>query len=289
MLPFEPRPYSEQHVSPDGTRLIVGISQITEGGLWLADLARGTIARTAGGMFYGAPRWTPDGQRVAFLGLVGGAYALAWQRPDGSAPAAVLVKDVLIPSSWSPDGRRLATSDFNDIVIVTVEGGKATVAPLARTPKREAAPEFSPDGTWIAYESDATGRSEVYIRPYPGPGPSIPVSSAGGLNPAWNPRGNELFFLEPTSGSETHLRMMAVAVHGDHVGTPRALFEFRDDELSFKCTPVRCYSVGPDGEHFFVTKTLPFDPPPPVTQISLIINWIGEVQAAIVRAQLRGQ
>jgi Tol biopolymer transport system component len=88
------------------------------------------------------------------------------------------------PSSWFPDGRHLALSNYGDMWIATVENGQATVEPLSRTPDIEGGPEFSPDGRWLTYRSNVSGRWEVYIQPYPGPGLRQQVSLKGGESPS---------------------------------------------------------------------------------------------------------
>jgi hypothetical protein len=133
----------------------------------------------------------------------------------------------------------------------------------------------------IAYASNKTGRFEVYVRPRSGPGPSVQISIAGGSDPAWNPKGGELFFLEPAPDAAGQFRMMAVAMAGQRPGTPQPLFAFRATDLYAQCTPTNCYDVMPDGQHFVVTKVLPRDPPPPVTHINLVQNWVEELKAKV--------
>jgi hypothetical protein len=130
-----------------------------------------------------------------------------------SADAATPMQELsagLVPSSFTPEGRRLAAVRGRDIVMVPVGSGEAPVPFLAQAPPQSAAyPVFSPDGRWLAYASNASGRFEVYVRPYPGPGPAEPVSLEGGWCPAWNPTGRELFFLGLTD-RVGKIRMMVV-------------------------------------------------------------------------------
>ena len=176
--------------------LAVTIATLTETALWTADIRRGSLTKVSVGGEADSSRWTPDAQRIAFYLLRDGVPQIAWQRVDGSAGPDTLVAEGGWPSSWSPDGRRLATVKDSDIWMLTVGDRKPAFMRVTTTPE-ERYPEFSPNGRSLAYVSDKTGRFEVYVRPYPESGPSTLVSIAGGSDPAWNPNGGELFFLEP--------------------------------------------------------------------------------------------
>jgi serine/threonine-protein kinase len=195
----------------------------------------------------------------------------------------VLARDAGYPSSWSPDGKRLALVNDGDIWIARVENGKATLEPLTQTPDIEGWPEFSPDGRWLAYGSDTSGRNEVYVRPFPGPGPRQQVSLEGGSNPAWSPTGREIFFVA-LPDSEGIERMMVADVSGGPdmtPGKPRRLFTMGSGSSGWACQPVRCYAVAADGERFYTRRLLPGPPPTPVTQIRLAVNWTEELKARV--------
>jgi hypothetical protein len=205
-----------------------------------------------------------------------------------------------------PDGRQLAVTsgDAGDVLIATVEHGRVTLQQLTRTPAWEgfsggggpgqprrpdrtpalASPEFSPDGHWLAYVSDVSGRQEVYVQAYPGSGPPTPVSIEDGWNPAWHANGRELFFLSYGDAAAKKARMMVAGFEPGsppRVGAPRPLFEFGWNDLRFWCTPIRCYDVAPDGQRFFVVQERPAVALPPVTHINLIQNWFEELKAKV--------
>ena len=127
---------------------------------------------------------------------------------DGSAPPRVVVAGEFVPLSFTPDGQMAASRGGDDSALVTVENGQACVQPLVETPKTENAAAFSPDGRWLAYASNVSGRTEVYVRPHPGPGKTEQVSVEGGADPAWNANGRELFFMSLVPAPRQ--RMMAV-------------------------------------------------------------------------------
>jgi serine/threonine-protein kinase len=228
-----------------------------------------------------------------FWWLKDGRQSLAAQPADATAPPKVLLAGRLSPSSWTPDGRQLATARGDDIVILTVENGKVSAQPLFETPHTEWWPEISPDGRWLAYGSNVSGRFEIYVRPYPGPGPAEQVSVDGGESPAWRSDGKELFFLNRTAllwfvpskpGSAGKRSMMVVDVNAAaarRIGRSRRLFEFDESDLPIGCGPIRCWDVAPDGQRFYVIQRQTPPPPPVVTHINLIQNWFEELKAKV--------
>ena len=280
--------YPVVRVSPGGDRLAVRVSFVTEQSLWIYDLGRGVLTKLPGGGDVQWHLWTPDGQRLVRFEIHEGKERLAWQPADGSAPPERLA-EALYPASWSADGRELVGTHDPDIWAITVAQASAPLRPVIQTPAREMSPSLSPDGRWLAYESDVSGRLEVYLQPYPGPGPRTQVSAGGGTNPAWNPNGRELFFLEGSHEpgklrGTISIRMMGVEIVADPVlgvGRPSVLFEFGFPELGSACHPLRCYDVAPDGQSFFFAQTVPQEPAPPVTHIHLVMNWLEEVKARL--------
>jgi Tol biopolymer transport system component len=127
------------------------------------------------------------------------------------------------------------------------------IEPLLASQAAEGWPEVSPDGQWLAYASNASGRYEVYVRPYPLQGAPVVVSLAGDISPAWHPGGGKLFYVEAAYESQSKARMMVVEFAGGapaRVGSPRPLFEFDVARPWFVCRPIRCYDVARDGRRF---------------------------------------
>ena len=284
-------------LSPDGRSVAATVVTHSDAGLWNLNLEGGGLDALAPQGKADSPKWTPDGQRVAFMWTRGSATSLAWRRADRTTPVEEVplvdeqgkpVRGYYRLTSWHPAGRELALVVGNppDIAVASVADGRATLRYLTRTPHGERSPEFSPDGRWLAYSSDEDGRNEIYVRPYPGPGAAARVSIDGGSCPAWGKQGRELYFIGPQE-QDGGGRMMMVdvtpgATRGEptRIGTPRPLFRFGPD-LLFARGDHHSHDVSPDGERFFVVQSHPYAPLPPVTHINLILNWFEELKAKV--------
>jgi serine/threonine-protein kinase len=273
-LPAPPRAYVSPRLSPDGQRLAVGI-QGTNPGLWLYDLARGTLTRLTES-YYISPIWTPDGKRLTFGSEVGGTFNLYWMLADGSgAPERLTTSENFqYPGSWSPDGQWLAFSEPDpttgyDIWVLGLRGDRKP-RPFLQTPSNEAGPIFSPDGRSLTYVSDESGRQEVYVRPFPGPGGKIPISTDGGTQPVWARNGRELFY---RNGD----KMMLAAVETRPVFTaakPRLLFEAHYETGFSPFEPD--YDVSPDGQRFLMVKGS--EQESAATELNVVLNWSDELR-----------
>ena len=276
-LPAPARDYVYPRLSPDGRRLAVGIRE-QESKIWLYDLGRDTLTRlTFGGSADENPVWTPDGKRLAFISSRAGPPNIFWQMADGSGGVDRLTTDPYanVPSAFSRDGRLLAFTEINpttgyDIWVLRLDDRKPQL--FLRTPSYESAPSFSPDGHWLAYVSDESGQFEVYVQPYPGPGGEYQISTDGGTEPVWNPKGQELFY---RSGD----RMMAVEVTTQpsfSLGKPRMLFQG-----SYVTTlgTYPFYDVSSDGERFLMLK--PTERITSLTQIVVVQNWFEELKRLV--------
>jgi len=246
---------------------------------WLYDLSRETLTRlSSGGTVNQAPVWAPDGKRVAFQSNREGSLDLFSQLADGSGGLERLTTSESTPAanSWSSDGQLLAFVEPNpttgwDIWVLRLSDRKAQ--PFLQTAFNESAPRFSPDGYWLAYVSDESGRWEIYVQPYPGPGGKWQISTDGGTEPMWNPNGRELFY-------RNGRKMMAVEIatqSGFAAGKPRVLFE--GDYLP---TPLMFpnYDVSQDGQRFLMFKPSEQEAAAP-TQINVVLNWFEELKRRV--------
>jgi Tol biopolymer transport system component len=278
-LAAPPHNYLYPRLSPDGRRLAVDIAE-PQGQIWLYDLTRDTLTKlTFGGIFNVAPTWTPDGKHVAFGSNREGPVNIFWELADGSGGLERLTTsdNLNAPRSFSPDGQLLAYDEVSpttgdDVWLLRMSDRKAQ--PLLRTEFNEAAPAFSPDGRWLAYVSDESGRSEVYVQPYPGPGGKYQISTEGGTEPIWNPKGKELFY---RSGH----KMMAVDVATQpsfSIGKPKMLFQGPYVPTS---TALPYYDVSPDGQRFLMIKPTEQTASPSLTQIVVVQNWFEELKRLV--------
>jgi eukaryotic-like serine/threonine-protein kinase len=269
-----PRRYGSPRLSPDGQRLAVDSD---EGTVWIDDLARSTLTRLTQESSNGMPNWTPDERRIAFYSNKDGPVRVFWQSADGSGGMERLTGGKnQFPNSWSPDGSRLVFCELSptagyDLWVQRI--GDHEAQPFLRTRFNEFAAQVSPDGRWLAYTSDESGRNEIYVRPYPGPGGKWQVSTNGGAEAMWNRNGRELFY---RSGNA----MMVVAITtqaGFVAGTPRKLFEGPYVQTS---RGVQQYDVTSDGQRFLMMKPVD-EEPPAVTQINVVLNWFEELKQKV--------
>ena len=276
-ISLPPRVSWGPRLAPDGQR--VGYyARGADQRVWISDLRTGasTPVTERGNPSYIV--WSPDAVRVAFAE----SGNLSWRRADGGGVLERLVADSAPqrnPSSWSPDGKLLALVERNpssgdDIWLLPIGEGAAPARPWLNTRFNESHPDWSPDGHWIAYDSDESGRPEVYVQPYPGPGARYVVSRDGGTSPAWARDGRELFYQAP--GADRQVAMMSTAVTTTPefaTGTPQKLFQglFVTSGLS------RSYNVSPDGRRFIMVQPRE-QAPLPVSQIVVVQNWIEELR-----------
>ena len=278
------RAYEFPRLSPDGRRVAASITdQDTQ--IWLYDLSREALTRlTFAGKANTNPVWTPDGKRIAFNSDREGVSNIFWQLADGSGGPERLTtsENTEVPRSWSPDAQLLTFLTANeasanpsanrglDIWVLRMADRKAE--PFLQTPFNESVPEFSPDGRWLAYTSDESGRSEIYVQPYPGPGGKWQVSTEGGTEPIWNSNGRELFY---RSGE----KMMAVEIAtqpGFTAGKPRVLFE---GQYAPSPATMPNYDVSPDGQRFLMLKPTEAEAGP--KQINVVLNWFEELKRRV--------
>jgi eukaryotic-like serine/threonine-protein kinase len=266
-------PFWWPRISPDGRRIALVIDAAFSK-IWVLDIERGTFTRAsqlAGDQ--DRATWMPDSVRLTFgADAVGsGAVRLFSDTIDGTGAATLLFDGAESPSplSWSPDGRRLlyrqiSATTGQDVWVFSADDRTST--PFLQSPSNELSATFAPDGRWVAYVSDESGRAEVYVRPFPGPGTRSQVSIDGGSAPVWSRDGRELFFAKGDT-------LFATAVSLGKAFRSGAVQRLFSGPYSFDAVTVN-YDVTPDGQRFLVPRTPVHSPP---RQLELVLNWFEEV------------
>jgi len=266
------RNFHEPRLSPDGTRLSVTVRD--EAGvrnIWIYEIAREILTPFTVEGDNSRAIWSLDGQRLLFGSERSGSLTnIFWMPIDGSAEATRLTasENRQFPTSWSPNGLvayvELAGGRAGDILVRPFEGEREP-EPVLATQYEERNAIFSPNGQWMAFTSDRSGQAEVYVKPYPGQGGIVPISSEGGLEPVWARSGKELFY-------RTGDQMMVVSVQTDttfKAEKPTLLFE---GSYRYNWTGVTSnYDVTADGQQFVMVKE------EGTSQINVVLNSFEEL------------
>jgi Tol biopolymer transport system component len=247
--------------------------------IWLIDLGRSVPQRfTFDATVESQPIWSADDSTIVFKSNRNGAYSLYTKPATGRGNEVLLLGDGQDkqPLDWSADGRFLLYQNLDsktglDVWALPMSGGAGKPFPVFHTKFDEDGAQFSPDGKWIAYQSNESGRYEIYIQPFPGPGDHILVSTNGGAQVRWRRDGKELFYIALDG------RLMAVPIHMAantqtiEVGSPVPLFLTRvGGALTYPNN--QQYDVSPDGQRFLMNTIIEEAPSP----ITVILNWKGK-------------
>ena len=300
-----PMAYEHPTFSPDGTQVAVTIDSDVGSDVWVLDVERGTRTRLTANGTSRFPVWHPSGAEVTYYSTTGGSpwtlyakpidgrgegrplltgdnpdYPLSWSPQVASVLPGMLPQlsgeNPQFPMAWSADGSVLAFDERKP----TAEGDIWVLAsgtdpsPFLLTSFDERSPAFSLDGGWLAYVSDESGRDEIYVQPYPGPGRRWAISVDGGDNPIWSPDGRQLFYRHDD-------RMMAVQVRtGEEfdAGEPVELFEGRYALGQGRPN----YDVSPDGQRFVMIRTEQAEPP---EALHVVLNWFDALRARAAEAR----
>jgi hypothetical protein len=262
-----PGSYEDPWLAPEEARVALIRDPVLTSAVWILDVARGTLSRLSfDSSAHISPAWSPDGRRIAFSADHEGTFDIYAKNADGSGTEELLLKGEgsEFPDDWSLDGRFLLyeTMSPRDLWALPLAGDRKPI-PVAQGEFNEMQGRFSPDGKWVAFSSNETGRYEVYAQPFPPTGAKWQVSTNGGVQPQWRRDGKELYYLGPDR------RLMAVEIQtaaGFQAGAPQALFQWMVSGLG----AVRNgYVASADGRRFLVIKPLP-DPAP----ITVVLNWV---------------
>jgi len=262
----QPGPYLVPQLSPDGKRVAVAMGA----DIWVADLGRGGFSRLTFDSMKCCPVWSPAGDRIVFRSDRGAAGDLYQKLASGSGQEELLWKDgrLNIATDVSRDGHYIVfqATDPNtkDDLWALPTSGERKPFSLFRTEFNEGQGRVSPDGQWIAYTSDESGKPEVYAQSFPAPSGKWQVSTAGGADPRWRADGKELYFIS----RDRKLMAVSVKLHpAFEAGIPAPLFEARVSGL----TDVRShYAVSADGRRFLINNPTEDRTPSP---IAVVVNW----------------
>ncbi|TDI43758.1 MAG: serine/threonine-protein kinase [Acidobacteria bacterium] len=274
-LTAEPRMYAFPRISPDGSQVAIDVRD-RELDIWIWHFSRETLTRlTFGPGVENHPTWTPDGRQVAFSPEQYGIYR---KSADGTGSVKQLTEEMRTgPYAFSPDGDRLVISlrDPGGSWGIGVLSQDGTVETLLSTEYNERNAELSPDGDFLAYESDESGRYEIYIRPFPNVEDGRwPVSSSGGTQALWSRDGQELFYLAP--GGE----LMATRVRTEPSFTSGKAEVVFAEGIYYTNPLMRTYDISPDGERFLMIKEVKPDGAS-WTELLLVQNWFEELERLV--------
>ena len=279
-----PAIYIDVSLSPDQKRVALDLVDMDVGGreMWLIELNRGVTSRLSlGPRQETSPIWSPNGSRIAFASSERG-FSLdssdLYQRPSsGAGDEELLFKsDALkVPSDWSLDGRLLLYETIGprtkrDLWVLPLSGDRKPT-PVLQMPFNESFGSFSPDGRWIVYVSDESGRPEVYVQAFPISTGKWQISKDGGSQPRWRRDGKEIFYLAPDS------RLMAVAVTAGstfEADSPKPLFEAGVAPTGVS-NERHQYCVTSDGQRFLLTRPVERRTAQPIT---VVLNWTADLK-----------
>jgi serine/threonine protein kinase/Tol biopolymer transport system component len=267
-----PGAYTDPALSPDGRSVAVSIQGPTDT-IWIYDFSRSTLTTLQSEGSSQAPNWTPDGRRIIYRGTRAGSRTLFWRAADGSGDEERLTsaETLQTPSTLSPDGSMVLFGDMSpstgwDIWMMPLGGGRVPQVVL-RTRFRELAPKLSPDGRWLAYSSNESGRDEIYLRRFPHLEGKLTISTDGGSEPVWSRDGRELFYRNDD-------KMMAVPFSGGSTptaGPAQLLFE---GHFQISDAAVAGYDVSSERRFLMIDSKTSLRSS---NRINVVLNWFDEL------------
>ena len=272
-----PGVYYEPSLAPDEKRIAlsaVNFGNITSD-LFMLDLLRGTFTRfTFEPEAEGLSIWSPDGKYIAYSAFPKGGLYRKLSNGTGKAEMLIKLTTFGVTEDWSLDGRYItySTIDFKtsniDIWVLPMKGDRRPF-PYLQTKFNESDSQISPDGKWLAYTSDESGRPEIYVQSFPSPGNKLQISTAGGVTPAWRKDGKELFYVSPDK------KIMLVTINADSTfepSIPKVLFQ---TQITANIESRNHYVVTADGQRFLVNTPLKEIATAP---INVVVNWTASLK-----------
>jgi serine/threonine-protein kinase len=279
LLSVPSRQYFEPKLSPDGQRVALDIVGGNTTDVWVYDVTRNTLGRLTFGPFYYAPVWSADGRRVIYRkDTRDGKTSIAWKSADGTGEEEVLWASdrVAFPYSASPDGKWLTLGvvdpkSQSDIYVLPLTGDRKP-QPFVTGPFDESGATFSPDGRWVAYSANETGRYEIYVKPFPSGNGRWQVSTDGGGEARWSPTGKEIIYK-----FESRYTLVPVESSGTfRPGTPRLYLD--SGRAPFNASSGSSFCLSRDGKRILT----PYQQRPESARLDLVVavNWAAEVHRA---------
>ncbi|HSF19508.1 MAG TPA: protein kinase [Vicinamibacteria bacterium] len=256
------RPFFSPVISPDGRRIAVVIEG-SEEVLWVMDLESETMNRLTFDVNVSVASWSADGRSIFYAGNADGPRSVYKIAADGSGKAELVFSKTewwINDFSVRPDGSGIlmAVQDVHGHDLMFLPTGKTEVEPFLVAPSEERGPAFSPDGRYVVYASDESNRFEIYLRPFPGPGPKRQISNNGGVTPSWSRDGREIFYWEPSRVGRLN-RVSFEPGPDPKVGKPQTLFEV-------PLLMIDRLTLTPDGQRFAMVQP----PPEEETPLSMV-------------------
>ncbi|HEY2164455.1 MAG TPA: protein kinase [Gemmatimonadaceae bacterium] len=278
VLLAEPREYAFPRLSPDGRRLAISVGSSDRRDVWLFDLSSQTMTRLTGdGMSNDRPEWSPDGKRVVYRSDRGTRTAIWWRPADLSAEATALIGGPTVDvfeGVMSPDMKSVVYQLDTSGADIYYRGltGDTTPHVVSNTKALETMPRLSPDGRWVAFSTDESGREEIVVQPFPGPGGRVQVSTGGGTEPVWSRDGKRLFY----RGDGRLMAARLATGEGFAVAARDTLFA---DGYQYAPNPHANFDVMGDDAHFVFLKA--------ASEGSMIVvaNWKAVVRERMARGR----
>lgn len=284
--------YRGPALAPDEKRLAVkrreAQTNLDYGDTWIIDMTRDATSRFTfnSAELNTSPVWSRDGARIAFAALRGAKWGLYAKASNGAGSEERLIESqtAMIATSWSPDGRYLVYSivgekTATDIWLLPLSGDRKPI-PVVMTPFNENRGEVSPDGKWLAYDSNESGQTQVYVRPFPSGESKWQISTGGGRTgfyPRWRGDSRELFYMDGAGAGK--LMAVDIKVRGSalEAGTPTALFDSSFALLGGERIPSQAYAVSTDGQRFLIPRAATIAQAY-LAPIAVVLNWAADIQ-----------
>ena len=278
-----PREYSDPRVSPDGRRIALHL-QDQQNDVWTLDIERDSLTRlTFDPREDETPVWSPDGLWIAYSGSArqGDGRRVFRRRADGSGAEETLwsLPEHTHVTDWSPDGRTIVLD-----VLHPVSGSDIRLLELLPTPKirpyletpfEESSGRVSPDGRWLAYRSNESGRNEIYVQPFPTPGAKVQVSTGGGIQPVWSRSGRELYYRSDSA------LMVARSKPGPSLSLQAPVPLFKDTFARTQGDGHTSYDVFPDGRFVFIESIETANATTANPVVIATFNWLQDLSARV--------